>query len=283
MAKLLPDPRSLTPDLLKTQLGALGAGTASSLMNTATRMAANPAAALGRAGQMLKTTAAARLSSLVAQKLSPLSVRRVQQLLQLTEFAGGLSGSDDITDLQQPLLGGITLREAREMYEQLRDAQLARKNLFFVRVVDYNPPPVEYADGMYFTSLFNLFAVDVSYSPFTLTGDKAPIGSAVFDKLSGSDPVELTITTMDDSRGSIKRWFQGKYLQAAHADGTFGLPSEYWVDIEVYHATPQAREDAYWVTWRMRPQNTQHELSRRDQALGEVAMTFAQVDTFITS
>jgi hypothetical protein len=46
----------------------------------------------------------------------------------------------------------MTLRKAREIYEQTRDAQLARKNLFFVRVIDYNPPPVEYGEGFYFTS-----------------------------------------------------------------------------------------------------------------------------------
>jgi hypothetical protein len=65
------------------------------------------------------------------------------------------------------------------------------------------------------------------------------------DKLTGIEPTELSITTMDDSRGSLKRWFDAKVEQAAHSDGTFGLPSEYWVDIECYHATPEAREDAY--------------------------------------
>jgi hypothetical protein len=175
----------------------------------------------------------------------------------------------------------MTLAQARETYEQLRDAQLARKNLFFIRVVDYNPPPIEYSDGALFTSLFNLFAVDVSYSPSTVTSEKIQLGAAVMDRITGVDPVELSVTTMDDSRGSLKRWFDAKVDQAAHSDGTFGLPCESWVDIECYHATPQAREDAYKIAVRMRPQNVQHDLSRRDNALSEVTMTFTQADTFI--
>jgi hypothetical protein len=274
MALLTPDPRS-------TILGATGAQALGKAAAGAAGFASNPAAALGRTVGMVKSTAAARISNMVAQKLSPTSIRRIQQLLQLTDFAAGLGGEGDIQDIEQPLLGGMTLRDARETYEQLRDAQLARRNLFYIRVIDYNPPPVEYADGAYFTSLFNLFAVDVSYAPSTLTGEKVPLGSQSLDRLTGSEAVDLSITTMDDSRGSLKRWFDGKVAQAAHSDGTFGLPSEYWVDIECYHATPQAREDAYKINLRMRPQNTQHDLSRRDQAMSEVVMTFTQADTFL--
>lgn len=234
-----------------------------------------------RAVETLKVTAAARIARTVAQKMSPTTIRRVQQLLQLNDFTQGLLGADDITHTEQPLLGGMTLAQAREVYEQMRDAQLARKNLFFIRVIDYNPPPVAYATGSYFTSLFNLFAVDVSYAPSTLQGEKVQLGSATMDRLTGAEATEMTITTMDDSRGSLKRWFEAKAEQAAHRDGTFGLPSEYWLDIECYHATPQAREDAYKVNMRMRAQSIQHELSRRDQAMGEIVMAFTQSDSFI--
>lgn len=234
-----------------------------------------------RALETLKTTAAARVANAVTQKLSTTTIRRIQQLLQLENFVGGLLGLDDNMSVEQPLLGGMTLAQAREIHEQLRDAQLTRKNLFFIRVIDHNPPPVEYAEGAFFSSLFNLFAVDVSYASATLTGDKIQLGSAAMDRITGREAVDLTITTMDDSRGSLKRWFDAKTEQAAHSDGTFGLPSEYWVDIECYHATPLAREDAYKVHMRMRPQSVQHDLSRRDQALGEVVMAFTQADTFI--
>lgn len=234
-----------------------------------------------RALDTLKVTAAARIARTVAQKASPATIKKVQQLLQFKDFASGLLGLNETGDVEQPLLGGLTLREAQEMYSQLAAAQLARKNLFFVRVIDYNPPPVEYAPGSYFTSLFNLFALDVSYGPSTLTGEKVPLGSAVMDKLTGAEAVELSITTMDDSRGSLKRWFDAKAAQAAHPDGTFGLPSEYWLDFEIYHATPKADENAYKQLIRMRPVSAQHELSRRDQGLGEVQMTFTQFHTFI--
>lgn len=233
-----------------------------------------------RVGATLKVTAAARAARAVAQKLAPPSIRKIQQLLQFGNFASDLFGGGQ-ENAPQPLLGGVTLAEAREIYAQMGEAQLARKNLFFVRVIDHNPPPVEYGDGMFFTSLFNLFAVDVSYSPSTLTGEKIPLGSATMDRLTGLEAVDLNITTMDDSRGSLKRWFEAKVEQAARRDGTFGLPSEYWLDIECYHATPTANESAYKIHRRMRCQSTQHDLSRRDQALGEVTMTFTEFDTFI--
>lgn len=232
-----------------------------------------------RAFDTLRTTAAARISRAVAQKIPSSSVRKIKQLLQLKDFANGIFGQ--AADVEQPLLGGMTLGQARETYAQLASAQLARKNLFFIQIVDYNPPPVEYAPGSYFTSLFNLFALDVSYSASSLVGEKIPLGSAMLDRLSGKEAIELNITTMDDSRGSLKRWFAAKAGQAAHLDGTFGLPSEYWIDVEIYHATPTAREDAYKQHVRMRPQSIQHEGSRRDQGIGELAMTFTEVDTFI--
>lgn len=234
-----------------------------------------------RAVETLKTTAAARIARTVAQKLSPTTIRRVQQLLQFKDFATGILGGDDIGDIEQPLLGGVTLNAARDIYGQMRDAQLARKNLFFVRVVDHNPPPIDYLTGISATSLFNLFAVDVTYAPSSLTGEKIQLGSAAMDRLTGREAVDLSITTMDDSRGSLKRWFDAKVEQAAPADGTFGLPSEYWLDIECYHATPTAREDAYKINLRMRAQNIQHDLSRRDQAMSELVMNFTQVDTFV--
>lgn len=277
MALLTPDPLSLA----STALGGTAVGAARKAMSGAAALAGNPAAAAGRLVDMAKSTAAARISNMVAQKLSPTSVQRIQQLLQLNSFVTGLMGGDDISSVEQPLLGGMTLNQARETYEQLRDAQLARKNLFFIRVVDYNPPPIEYADGFYFTSLFNLFAIDVSYSPSSLASEKIQLGSAVMDRITGSEATELSVTTMDDSRGSLKRWFDAKKEQAAHTDGTFGLPWQSWVDIECYHATPQAREDAYKINLRMRPQSIQHDLSRRDNAMSELAMQFSQVDSFI--
>ncbi|MCA0214684.1 MAG: hypothetical protein LCH79_16090 [Proteobacteria bacterium] len=232
-----------------------------------------------RAFDTLRTTAAARIARAVAQKIPSSSVRKIQQLLQVRDFAKGLLGG--AAEVAQPLLGGMTLAQARDTYQQLASAQLARKNLFFIQIVDYNPPPVEYAPGSYFTSLFNLFALDVSYSASTLVGEKIPLGAAMLDRLTGKEAIELNITTMDDSRGSLKRWFAAKVEQAAHGDGTFGLPSESWIDVEIYHATPMAREDAYKQHVRMRPQSIQHEASRREQSLGELAMTFTEVDTFI--
>lgn len=230
----------------------------------------------------LPRTAGAIVARAVAQQLSSTQVRKIQQLLQLGDFVGGLLGLSEATEgIAQPLLGGLTLANARDTYTQLRDAQLARKNLWFIRVTDHNPPSLPHLDGAPAASYFNLFATDVSYPRSTLTGEKVAIGSAMMDRIAGTEAIELAVSTMDDSKGTLKHWFDAKYAQAAQADGTFGVPADYWVDIEVFHASPFDNAQAYRLNARMRTNGIQHELSRREQAMQEIQMTFSQVDTFI--
>jgi hypothetical protein len=236
-----------------------------------------------RIGEQLARTAGAMIARKVAQQFSPTTIRKIQQLLQFGDFIDGLFGlSSPFEDFKQPLMGGMSLAEAKDIYQQLNDAQLSRKNLFFIRVTDFNPPPISYLDGTNPSAMFNLFATDASYGLNSLTGERVQIGSASMDKLTGAEQIDLSINTMDDSRGSIKRWFEGKLGQAAHTDGTFGLPSDYWVDFEIYHAVPTANEGAYKFNKRMRPVSLQLDQSRRDQAMQEVQLVFQQFDTFVT-
>lgn len=219
-------------------------------------------------------TAGYRAANLVASRLSAGAVKKIQQLFQAGNFIDGLLGlSGNTEDAAQPLLGGLSLAEARAIHDELRAAQLARKNLFAINISDANPPGGGAAN-------FNLFAIDASYSPCTLTGEKISIGSASMDKLTGSEAAELSITTMDDSVGTLKRWFDAKHAQAAHPDGTFGLPNDYLVSIEIFHATPTANANAYRFNAMMRTVAITHELSRREQAMQELQMTFTQFDTF---
>ena len=196
----------------------------------------------------------------------------------------GLSGVS-IRDVPTPLLGHMTLEQAEATHDRLAQVLLARKNLWYIRVSDLNPPatspgmPGEAPLGM-----LDMLAVDVSYSPFTLKGDKVDIGSAVTDRLNGTEAVDLTLTVFDDEAGTIKRWFGGKCNQAANSDGTFGLPIEYCVDIEIVHAigSPDAQIKGmpYKSFLYMRPQSMQFDLSRRDQAMQEVQLAFTEFETF---
>lgn len=230
----------------------------------------------------LGKTAGYKVALAVAQRMSPKGIKAVQRLIQLESFLDGLFGTPP-DEVPQALFGGLTLKDVRESMEQLRDARLARKNIWFVSITDPNPPPMGY-DVASVGNLINLFATGVSYGPSTITGEKVAIGSAMMDKITGTEAVEIQITTMDDEAGTLKRWFDGKCAQIAHSDGTFGLPSEFCVEIEVVHAV--ASPDApmigvpYSYKGMMRPVSVTHELDRREQAMFEMQMTFTQFDTF---
>lgn len=137
--------------------------------------------------------------------------------------------------------------------------------------------------GSIAVSSFDMLALDVSYGT-SILGDHTQIGSAFIDKPTGRAPTELQITTMDDEAGTLKRWFDEKIEQVTHTDGTFGLPAEYLVTFEIVHAVPsdevpnQVR--AYRKVMRMRAASAQTDLSRREQAVAELQMTFTQYDNF---
>jgi hypothetical protein len=265
----------------------------------------------------LQRAAGVMAAEKIAQQFGGGGILDAQRILQASDFLQGALGIGGVGGLPQPLLGGISLSEARDTYSQLSNARIARKNLFFIQITDVNMPKglgifprvpaalggvlndvlstvrgaagglggmVTDALGVKpdVTSLINLFATSVSYAPNTMTGERVHFGAVSMDKLTGTEPVELQVTTMDDEVGTIKRWFDAKFAQAAHSDGTFGLPSEYCVDIAIWHAVPKPYAGAYQFKARMRPQNIQHELSRSDQAMQEIQMTFSQFDTFFS-
>lgn len=138
--------------------------------------------------------------------------------------------------------------------------------------------------GAIATTSFDLLALDVSYGS-ALQSDHAQVGSSFIDRPLGRVPTELSITTMDDEAGSLKRWFHAKLEQVSHSDGTFGLPTEYLVNIEIVHAIPSADVATAHLAWsytmRMRPQSIQIDHSRRDQTVAELPMVFNQFDAFM--
>lgn len=295
------------------------------------------------------TTAAGRAAQAVAQRMSPKFVRDVQRVLSVTGAVGGLLGVNtgidaldgilglrgDATNRPTPMLGGLSLAQAKAIYEQSKALRAARKNLFFLRITDENPPIGNYnpaspnasplslsrigaaagelvqgivgpvgsiassisnslgisLGGMAGTSIasvavdcFDMLAVDVSYGT-ELVADHVQIGSSFIDRPTGRNPTDLTITTMDDEAGTLKRWVNGKINQVARPDGTFGLPAEYLCGVEIVHAIPSDQvagyEAAYSKALRLRVQSINVDLSRRDQALAEYTIVFSQFDHFM--
>ena len=182
---------------------------------------------------------------------------------------------------KNPLLGGITLDEAARIADEIHATKYAKKNLWFIEVEDFNPPS-GYED---ISHAFNLFATDVSYPSWQLNSEGQPIGMIVMDRVSGSERVELRITTYDDTKGTIKGWFDAKCSKVAHQDGTVGLPSEYLIKLKIVHAATDeiggALFGSYRETFVVRPTSLENELSRSEDGLQQVQMVFTQFDSFM--
>lgn len=173
------------------------------------------------------------------------------------------------------LLGGITPREAIEIHEQIANTHYSHKNLFLIEITDISGS----AD---IGPVFNLFCADVSYESITIPSDRTAIGSASMDGVRTTEHVEMSITTLDDSHGTIKRWFAGKAAKVASPDGLVGLPIDYLVKIRVLHAfiADESSAGGYEDIYLMRPVSQSNEFSRSDDSLQELQLVFTQFDTF---
>lgn len=221
----------------------------------------------------------------------------------LRDYGGLIAGQGSLASQAQywnkniPLFGGVTPAEAARIYTQMHEHQFAKKNLFLVQVRSKLED-----DGI--SSLFNMFATEVDYAPFTVTGDKRKVGGANIYSVQSAESVEMRITTMDDANGTIKRWFANHAAAAVASDGTVGVPNDYAIEFKISHAKvmqPEASnglqsqfEDlifgfnsgssgqAYQDIGLYCPANLECSLSRREDGLEEIQMTFSQLDTFMT-
>lgn len=182
-----------------------------------------------------------------------------------------------------PLLGGITPFEARQILQEIQSTNYARKNLFFLEILDYFP-----ADGGasgQSSGLFNLFATSVSFGPCTAAGEAVNIGSAQMDTVHSSERTEMRITTLDDAYGSVQRWFETRFSELARSDGSFGVPADFLVQIRLLQAAVNdnvmQRFGGLERKWVMRPGSLEIELDRADQQLQQVQLSFVQFDTFM--
>lgn len=259
--------------------------------------------AIGKAQDTLIRTAAGQAAMRASQAASPTVIAAAQKVFQAVDIARSLLMPFE--EAPNPLLGWLSPLQAAEIMKKVRGASPSQKNLFFMRLTDAHPPPginglqtnsdqPVGADGKPVSAvpwgLFDLLALDVSYSS-SVAGEKAQIGSGVRDIVTGREAVEVQVTTIDDEVGSIKRWFEGKLNQIANLDGTFNPVSKYAFEIEIVHGIPHDHgtepvrnsdklAQFYSRRLRVRAASIQHELSRRDQGLAELQMTFTQLDTW---
>lgn len=175
-----------------------------------------------------------------------------------------------------PLFGGISPTEARRIYEDMRSNRLSKKNLFLIEISSK-------LMGAGISQRFNMFVTEIDYAPLTISGEKRKVGSASVDSVQSSEPVEMRITTMDDQSGSIKKWYAAHHGAAAQEGGTVGVPGSYAIQIKVVHSfiTRESIRGGYEDIGLFRPANLEFSLSRREDGLQEVQITFSQLDTFM--
>jgi hypothetical protein len=179
---------------------------------------------------------------------------------------------DQFRKTKTKVFGGITPHRAVELYQQFSGQEFAKENLFLLEVSS----PLQ-GD---FSTIFNLFARSVSYQPFTITGDRKPVGGLHLDTVTGGEPVDLRITTLDDKKGTLQRWFNALAALVTHEDGTFGVPADYATTIKVVHSyfDPDDQPDSALVdTAEYRPVSIEVNLDRESHELKRLDMVFTQV------
>lgn len=133
------------------------------------------------------------------------------------------------------------------------------------------------------TANFNMLATNVSYTPFSIESEQYNVGSAIIDGARSSQKAEISITTMDDEQGTIKKFFKQKASEIIHKDGTVGVLSDGLVQIRVLHAfvSDNTNQGGFEETIICRPVSIDYDLDRRTDEMQEFTMRFEQTDTFI--
>lgn len=129
---------------------------------------------------------------------------------------------------------------------------------------------------------FNLYATEVQYTPITINGEPVQIGSSVIDNLQSTDHVEITVTCRDDKTGTIKRFIDSKASQTAHSDGTFGIPTDYAVNVRIIHGFIDediANDRGFENSYLCRVSGMDLGGNRSDNGLNEIQIKFTQIDT----
>ena len=186
----------------------------------------------------------------------------------------GMNGTDNYYNSPQAGFAGLSPQEAFDIYKKQRGIHWCFKNLWYIEVSSELKGDNE---------LLNMVCHGVDFAPFTVSGEKKQIGSAHVDLVNSSDPVELSMTVYDNSEGDVKTWFEEHAAVCAPSDGTVGVPSKYAIKIKIVHAfvNKKTNKGGYVSQGLFRPANLTVSLSRGEQSLSELTLTFAQLDTFM--
>lgn len=262
---------------------AMGGGRlASRVANIGASMATNAATSLVNKYlppqvQRALNTGAGALGDVLSGNWEGAGIRLLDSGLLNGLFPGltGLNAQARYWGTPTPLFGGVSPTEAKQIYESARSAVRAKKNLWLLEVSSRLMGDA--------SERFNLFCTEVDYSPFGLTGDKRRVGGAVIDAVQGNEPVEFRMTTLDDESGFIKHWFAAHHAAVAAQDGTVGVPDSYAIRIRVVHAfiSASSNRGGYEDIGLFRPASLEVSLSRREDGLQEVQLSFSQLDTFM--
>lgn len=133
------------------------------------------------------------------------------------------------------------------------------------------------------TANFNMLATEINYSPFSIEADQYNVGSAIIDGVKSSQQAEISITTMDDEQGTIKRFFKQQASAMVHKDGTVGVLLDGLVQIRILHAfvSDNTNNGGFEEAIVARPVSIEYDFSRREDTMQEFTMRFVQTDTFI--
>lgn len=187
-----------------------------------------------------------------------------------------------------PNLGGLSLRDAQKNADKALRQRFARRNFFNVTVQKHAD-----SEGVKAFPAFSFLAVEASYTDHQLTGEKRRVGAAQADSLQSREAVELQLITYDTADGQIKRLLRGMSASAVNQDGTVGVPFDYALIITLEHAFAKADSvepnqagatarkshiDRYLMRLALADYGG---LSRRDNGLQELNLTFQQLDTFM--
>lgn len=192
---------------------------------------------------------------------------------------GGFAKQERYRGKKTPMLGGASLSEVQRVHNEVMAANHVRKNLFFIEVSSY-------AEGD-ISEVFNLLCVDVDYAPFQVRADKQAVGGAMLDLAQGQEAVEMRFTTYDNGNGDLKRFFARHHARVAARDGTVGLPAQYALHIKIVDGivgggnSVSSTYGGYTDEGLFRVTSLEKSMSRREQALQELQLSFSQLDTFM--
>ncbi len=171
--------------------------------------------------------------------------------------------------------GGYDGIPEKSKYREFIALSRARKNHFIIQIESNLTGD--------FSKKMNLFVTDIDLNPMNIPGEKRRVGGAFVDAPTGAESTDIRITTMDDDQGTIKKWFERHCAAVVASDGTFGVPANYAVRITVLHAVVDGEDttSAFKNSGLYRAMTYEVQLSRREQAMQEVNLTFTQLDSFM--